>query len=140
MKCSTGAWVGGPHTRSMQSLNRKKSESRRLCAPAALNFDKNVNQRNRCRRYAWNPRRMRQGAWPDFQKRLLHLARQSADGRVIEPLWNRALFSLFQSLDSPVLLQQIAFVLYFSFDRLKFIPHRGRKTLPEFVVTSLRDE
>ena len=102
-------------------------ERRGLVAAAGLDFDIDVHQRHGGRRYAWNARRLANGAWADVGEFFLHLAREAADGTVIEPFGDRVLLGLLQALHSALLLQQVAFVLDLGFDGLEFISYLRRK-------------
>src|SRR5208282_4886575 len=63
----------------------------------------------------------------DFSQLLLHFARQPADCPVIEPIRNPALLSLFQPIDSALLLVEVSRILNLSFDRLKLVANFRRK-------------
>src|SRR5207248_9677341 len=87
------------------------SEGLRLLKSSRLDFNVNIDQRDGCRRDARNARGLRQGARTDVLQLLLHFAREPADVRIIEPIWDGALLGLLQSLDGTPLLVQIAGVL-----------------------------
>ncbi len=58
---------------------------------------------------------------------LFHLARQPADGRVLEPFGNCTQLRFLQSIDRLLLLLQIARVLDLRLDRLQFVAHFRRQ-------------
>ena len=63
-----------------------------------------------------------------LDQRFLYLAGEAADRTVVEPLGNGALLGFLEAVDGALLLQKIAGVLDFGFDRLEFVAGRGRKT------------
>lgn len=103
-----------------------------LFATARLNFDVDVDERHRCRGDAREAGGMAQGAGADLDEFLLHLAGETADRAIVEPVGNGALFGLLQTLNGALLLVKIAFVLNFGFDRLKFVAQGGRKSCHGF--------
>src|ERR1700757_3584528 len=77
---------------------------RRLLGTPRLNFNKNVDQRDRRRGYAGNAAGLPDRARTDAQQFFFHLPRQAADGSVVEPVGNVALLRLLQPLDRLLLL------------------------------------
>jgi hypothetical protein len=66
-----------------------------------------------------------EGAGADLEELLLHFAGEAADGAVVEPVGDRALFGLFQAIDGALLLVEIAGVFDFGFDGFEFVAGLG---------------
>src|SRR6516225_1053236 len=88
-------------------------ESSSLFAAASLQFDIDVDQRNRGWRDAGDAGGVAEGAGADFQELLLHFAREAADGAVVEPVGNGSLLGLLETVDGALLLAEVAGVLDF---------------------------
>ena len=98
-----------------------------MFASASLDFDVDVHQGNGCRSYSGNTAGVAQGSRANFDEFFLHLAGESADRVVIEPLGDTALLGFFQPLDGALLLLEIAFVFDFGFDGFEFVAEFGGK-------------
>ncbi len=64
---------------------------------------------------------MAEGARTNLDQYFLHLAGESADRTIVEPLRDGVLLGFFQALDGALLLQKIAFVFDFGFDGLQIV-------------------
>src|ERR1700730_15110214 len=94
---------------------------RRLFPPLRLNFNEHMHQRNRSRSNPGYARSMCEGTRTNLDQRLLYLAGKAADRSIVEPLGNGVLFGFLEALDGAFLLQEIAGILDFGFDRLQFV-------------------
>src|SRR5690348_16054201 len=88
-----------------------------LLSALCLNLDVHVDQRHGRRGNAGNSNRMSQCAWTNASELLVHLARQTADLRVIEPFRNDTLFGFLQAFDGALLLLKVAGIFDFSLNR-----------------------
>src|SRR5690242_16200882 len=108
---------------------RSGSDFSRCWLPLALNLDIHINQRYRGRRHSRNTNCVSQRARTDAGELFVHLAREAAYLRVVEPFWDCALFRFLQALDGSLLLLEIAGVLDLRFHRLQFVARLRGKML-----------
>src|SRR5207244_11664193 len=76
-------------------------------AAASLDLDVDVHQGNGCRSNPGNTAGVAQGSRANFDEFFLHLAGESADRVVIEPLRDTALLGFFQPFDGALLLLEL---------------------------------
>jgi hypothetical protein len=99
-----------------------------LLTSLRLDFDEDVHQRYRCRGYAGDAGSMSEGARTNSDQYFLDLAGKAADGTVVEPLRDGALFGFLEAVDGSLLLQKVAFVFDFGFHRFELVAECGRNT------------
>ena len=92
---------------------------------ARLDLNVDVDKRDSGGGDAGNAAGLREGARAHALKLFLHLTREAADGGVVEPLGDRALFGLLQALDGALLLLQIAGVFDFDLDGFELVADGG---------------
>ena len=92
-------------------------QCRSLLAAAGLDFYVNVHEGDCRRRDAWDAARLAERLWLDLAQLFLHLAREAADGVVVEPVRDAALLGFFKAIDGALLLVEIASVFDLRFDR-----------------------
>ena len=107
------------------SLRRLRLRVRRAGAPCALQPDGDVDQAERGRRNAGNAAGLADGARPHSLQRFPHLAREAADGAVLEPLGNGDGLGGFELLDGLLLLVEIAGELDLGLDRARLVAQLG---------------
>src|SRR5713226_319682 len=114
----------------------------RLFAPPCLDLDINVNQGDGGGSYPWNARGLAERLRSDMAELLLHLAREAADGPVVEPLRDAALLGLLQAVDGALLLVEIAGIFDFGFECLEFVADLRRQVVSGWwlVVSRAREE
>src|SRR5882724_1092909 len=100
-------------------------QSSGLFAASCLDLDVDVNQGHSGGSYPWNARGLAEGLRRDVAELLLHFAGEAADRTVVEPLGDVALLGLFQAVDGPLLLVEIAGIFDFGFERLEFVTDVG---------------
>ena len=113
-----GALLRGPFFSKFASCSACRRRARLL---PRLNFDVNIDQRDRGGRDARNAAGLTESARTDARELLVHLARKAADLAVLEPVGNDALLRLLQPLDGLGLLVEVAGVLDFGFDGLELV-------------------
>ena len=106
-----------------------------LFAAAGLELDVDVHERDRGRSDSGNAGGVAESARTNFEELFLHLAREAADGAVVEPVGNGALLGLLEAIDRTLLLREIAGVLDFSFDGFEVVARlRGERNALRAIV------
>ncbi len=97
-----------------------------MFALAGLDFDVDVEQGDGGGGDAGKTRGLTDGLRTQTGELLLHLAREAADGGVVEPFGDGFGLGFLEALDGLLLLLEVAGVLDFGFDRLEFDPDGAR--------------
>ena len=92
-----------------------------LLAAAGLYLDEDVDERTGGGGDAGDSARLAERARADALKFFIHLARESADRGVVEPLGDAAFFGPLEAFDRFLLLLEISGVLDFGLDGLEFV-------------------
>ncbi len=98
-----------------------------MFALAGLDFEVDVEQGDGGGSDAGKARGLADGLRTKAGELLLHLAREAADGGVVEPVGDGFGFGFLEALDGFLLLLEIAGVLDFGFDRFEFDPDGARE-------------
>ena len=98
-----------------------------LFAGAGLDFYEDVQKSHGGGSYAGEARGLSDGLRTEAGEFFFHLARETADGSVVEPVGDGFGFGFLEALDGLVLLLEISGEFDFGFDGLEFVADRGRK-------------
>ena len=97
--------------------------ARRLCLPC--NLDRHVDERERGGRDAGDAAGLADGDGADALEGFAHLAREAADGAVLEPVGDGDGFGGFELFDGFLLLLEVAGEFDFGFDGAGFVAAGG---------------
>ena len=98
---------------------------RRRAAAGALQFDGDVDERERGGGYAGNAAGLADGDGTDALKGFAHLAREAADGAVLDPVGDGDGLGSFEFFNRLLLLLEVAGELDLSFDGAGFVAEGG---------------